>query len=520
VDSLPDFDPVWNSSTTHTTLVPIMADEPSYIDYETFLDPSFSSVTFANQLVLNTNHPTDNPVDLSTPLSKVLFDVQEIDTHIDSMTTKSAIPLLEYTTTRAEASQRILDEVESQVTSLTEAYKILQKEVIERYEAAEQVRLVAERLNQTVRLARGVSRCVLLGRQLQVQMTEYNGPATTSHTISNASSKKQDFRAMVRAAHTLATLKTLLASNTSPRDEGYGLASVSAVTALRTDLMQPTETLLINRASQTVREFSMSALVTAASNTSTTSSPSRNATPTSRPSSPSAPTYIQNEETKTRATSALLVLYLLSPPPGKSSHWAGWAPKLAISALQEYMQTSLRASLASLTRSLATLPTLDRTLLELSARCQNVVALEALLEGLIVPVHPASLSRTAKSEENGDDKAVIDEEEHQMDQQGALLPPLLATLDTPSLPSFFWRALASALSKPVSEIISKGGVSARQLRANKDRVREAVKACVDRGSRVPDAVFDTSIAQRRGMAQRKGWEREAAVMVAAVVGRV
>src|ERR1700761_3198473 len=178
-----------------------MADEPSYIDYEAFLDPSFSAVSFANQLVLTTNHPSAPPVDLSTPLSKVLFDVQEIDTHIDSLTTKSAGPLLEYTTTRAEASQRILDEVETQVASLTEAYKVLQKEVIERYEEAEQVRLVAERLNQTVRLARGVSRSILLGRQLQVQMTEYNGPTTS---VSQPLSKKQDYRAMVRAAHTLA----------------------------------------------------------------------------------------------------------------------------------------------------------------------------------------------------------------------------------------------------------------------------------------------------------------------------
>jgi Golgi transport complex subunit 5 len=496
------------------------SDEPSYIDYEVFLSPSFSAVTFANQLVLNTNHPSDTPVDLSTPLSKVLFDVQEIDTHIDSLTTKSAAPLLEYTTDRAEASQRILDEVEAQVTSLTEAYKVLQREVTERYEAAEQVRVVADRLNQTVRLARGVSRSVLLGRQLQVQMTEYNGPASSAQVSNAATAKKQDFRAMVRAAHTLSTLKSLLASNASPRDEGYGLGRVTAITALKTELVQPTEAQLVSRAAQTVREFSMSALVVAAAGPTGTSSPSRNAT--AKPASSSAPTYTQNEETKTRATSALLVLYLLSPPPAKNSvdAWTDWTPRLAITALQEYMQTALRSSLASLARSLATLPTLDRTLLELSARCQNIVALEALLESLVVPVHPAQAAASALTVSgDGGAKAYVDEPQLDQDQQGALLPPLLAALDTPSLPSFFWRTLASALSKPVNEILSKGGVSARQLKANKDRVRDAVRACVDRGSRVPDAVFDTS-SKTKAAAQRKGWEREAAVMVAAVVGSI
>jgi hypothetical protein len=120
-------------------------DEPSYIDYEAFLDPDFSATGFANTLVLSTNNPSDTPLDLSTPLSRVLFDVQEVDTHIDTLTTKSALPLLEHTRDHAESSGRILREVEGQVASLTESYKTLEREVIERYEVAEQVRLTAER---------------------------------------------------------------------------------------------------------------------------------------------------------------------------------------------------------------------------------------------------------------------------------------------------------------------------------------------------------------------------------------
>ncbi|KAK5283224.1 Conserved oligomeric Golgi complex subunit, partial [Cryomyces antarcticus] len=112
--------------------------EPSYIDYEAFLSPSFSAPSFANSLVLATNDPSDAPLDLSTPLSRVLFDVQEIDTHIDTLTTKSALPLLEYTKDHVEASKHVLQEVESRVASLTDGYKRLEKDVIERYEAAEQ----------------------------------------------------------------------------------------------------------------------------------------------------------------------------------------------------------------------------------------------------------------------------------------------------------------------------------------------------------------------------------------------
>src|SRR5277367_654198 len=118
-----------------------MADEgPSYIDYEAFLDPSFSAVTFANKLVLAASDPSDTPLDLSTPLSRVLFDVQEIDTRIHSLTTKSALPILEHTQTQNVAAQRVLEGVEEEVSRLNESYQRLEREVLGRYAEAEQAR--------------------------------------------------------------------------------------------------------------------------------------------------------------------------------------------------------------------------------------------------------------------------------------------------------------------------------------------------------------------------------------------
>src|SRR5436190_23523947 len=95
-------------------------EEPSYIDYEAFLDPAFSSASFANTLITSTNNPSDTPLDLSTPLSRVLFDIQEIDTHIHTLTTKSALPLLTHTRDQTDAGQRALQAVEAQGAGLTE----------------------------------------------------------------------------------------------------------------------------------------------------------------------------------------------------------------------------------------------------------------------------------------------------------------------------------------------------------------------------------------------------------------
>ena len=420
--------------------------EPSYIDYETFLDPDFSPTVFANSLVLATNNPSDTPLDLTTPLSRVLFDVQEIDTHIHNLTTQSALPLLHYTKEQDDAGQRIVNDVEAQVASLTEGYRGLEREVIQRYEAADEVRVAVERLWQTVKIGRGVGRCLLLGRQLEAQMGEV-GTTTAG--------KKEDHRSMIRAATTLLTIRKLLAAS-GPEEEGEHLSRIHLIAHLQNTLLAATDTNLQSRGQQIIREFSMSSLA---------------------PSPGGPATYAQSEETKARTTSALLTLHLLSP-------------QLVLSALQAYLRTALTSSLASIARALANLPNLDRTLLEVSARCQNIVALESLLETVKPAANPVKGSASGESEPLN------------------FLDPLLAALDTSSLPSYFWRSLAEGLAGRVSDLVARGGVNARTLRSQRDRVRESIRDCVFKGSQGPGAL--------RG---REGaWEREAAVMVGSVVG--
>jgi hypothetical protein len=172
-----------------------------------------------------------------------------------------------------------------------------------------------------------------------------------------------------------------------------------------------------------------------------------------------------------------------------------WEPELLINALQDYLRTALTSSLASLSRALATLPTLDRTLLEVSARCQNILALESLLSSTTPPSHP-TIPESIKPPAN-------------------FLLPLLSSLETGSLASYFWRTLAGHLSTKVMEIVNKGGVSARTLRSNKNSVRDAIKECVVRGSQPPARIGGV---KSKGDNTEKTWEREVAVMVGSVVG--
>lgn len=445
-------------------------DEPSYIDYEAFLDPAFSPASFANTLVLSTNNPSDTPLDLSTPLSRVLFDIQEIDSHIDVLTTRSALPLLAHTKDQNDASGRIVTELDSQIKALNDSYKQLEKEVIQKHAEAEEVRQVASRLWETLRLGRAMGRCLQLGRQLEIQHAELGGPTP--------SRGKEDHRALVRSAHTLLSLRELLQTVSTPGAEGFGLDRVDSIRSLRETVIAPISTSVRETSERIIREFSVGS-------------------PTS-----SALTFAQSEEAKARIVSGLTTLYLLSPT--NMAKGEKWAPSLMLQALEGYLRSALQSSIAGLSRALATLPNLDKALMEVSSRCQNVVALEAVLEATKAPVHPL-LPPGAKVEKSGN-----------------MLQPLLAHLETGSLPSYFWRTMAGNLGSRVQDIINKGGVSARTLRSRRQDVGDSIRDCVVRGSQLPSAA-SSGAGKPKGKAAEDAeqkWEREIAVMVGSVINNM
>ncbi|KAK3367769.1 Golgi transport complex subunit 5-domain-containing protein [Podospora didyma] len=468
-------------------------DEPSYIDYETFLDPNFSPSSFANTLVLATNNPNDAPLDLSTPLSRVLFDIQEIDSHIDILTTRSAIPLLTHTKEQTDASARIVADIDTQIRALNDSYKQLEKEVIQKHAEADEVRHVASRLWETLRLGRAVGRCLQLGRQLEVQHSELAGPSSSSTgpaAAAAASRNKEDHRALVRCTHTLLSLREMFSSALTPGAEGFGIEKVVAVRSLRDTIVTPTERSVRETAERIIREFSVGTAAGSA-------------------------TFAQSEETKARTISALTTLYLLSPT--NLAKGEKWAPTLMLQALEVYLRSALQSSIAGLSRALATLPSLDRALAEVSARCQNVVALEAVLEATKAPTHPLLQSSTPF--QAGVKPSVVGA----VSEKGNMLQPLLAYLETGSLASYFWRTMASSMASRVQEIVAKGGVSGRTLRTNRQGVADAIRDCVIKGSQLPSTVAAGAKSKGKGAADGEsagGWEREVAVMVGSVVNNI
>jgi hypothetical protein len=397
--------------------------ETPYIDHGIFLDPAFSATSFANSLVVKTNNSTDSPLDLATPLSRVLFDVKEIETHIHSLTTRSAEPLLDHAQVQTAAAANICAGLERQTGSLNETYARLHHEVVDRHDVADEVRRVAERLWLTVRLGRAVSRVVSLARQLDAQLSDLAPASTGSEGI------KGDQHGLVRASSTILALRALLQA---PGQEGEQLLRVGCVVHVRDQVVVPGERSITTRATNLVRDFR------------------------------AASTY-GSDEVRARTSSALAALWMLSPGPSAqraatSPHARSSVGELLVAAVTEHLRAALTASTAVLARALGSLPTLERACGEVAARCADVVALEQLLS----TTRAGSLATPAAT-------GGTDEE---------LLPPLLAALETGSLASYFWRTLAGQLAPRVQELMARGGVAARTLGARREEVRDAIRRCV------------------------------------------
>lgn len=435
------------------------SDEPSYIDYETFLSPDFDPAAFANALVLSTNNPGDSPLDLSTPLSRVLFDAQELDGHIDLLTSRSALPLLEFTQTQTQASKRIVTELDTQLVSLKDSYAQLQREVIDKHLEAEQVRRVCLRLWETLRLGRSVGRCLQLGRQLEVQYSELGGlDAQAGHA------------ALVRCSYTILSLREVIDSK-APGEEGHGLNGVEAIRSLQDGLITPIERSIRETAERLIRDFYVAKNMT----------------------------FAQGEEARKTLESGLATLYLLSPsPPSTGAKSDRWVPRLLLQSLEGYIRAALQSSIASLSRSLGQLPSLDKALAEVAAKCQNIVSLEIILDSAQPPAHPFLASSDAP-------------------QKQSMLRPLLAHLETGSLASYFWRTMAGSVATRVQDIVARGGVVARTLKSNKTTVGEAIRQAVIRGGQRPSAL---SGVKSRGKPADGSWDREIAVMVGSVVNHL
>ncbi|KAF8469506.1 Golgi transport complex subunit 5-domain-containing protein, partial [Kalaharituber pfeilii] len=398
--------------------------DSAYIDYETFLSPTFNPYSFANALILHTNTRDDPTLDLSTPLSRVLFDLQEIDSHIHNLTTQHAETLLLHAGESRAVSVALVNGVEGQLKTVMGAYRRLDKEVLARSETAGELVRVVERLHAAGALLRCVVRVVGAGRRLEGVVGEW--------FASRAGGAEGDWKSLLRMGFAVAEVKAGVKAG------GVEMEKVGIVQTLVSSLAVPAEQYLKTTAGGAVTGFVLPSV------------------------GPMVFAFQKAlEQALVKVACALQVLYLLSSPSSPATQ-----SNFLLTTLTAHLTQSSTASLAALSRVFSQLtpvapapPALDRSLAEIVGKLRGIVALEEALRH--IPLAPL----TSPSEE----------------EEETLLSYVLAQLDTPTLPTLFLRNLATGLETLVRNVLARGGVSARGLRAGKEKMREGLRVVVERG---------------------------------------
>ena len=521
-----------------------------HLNLPALLSPTFTPTSHANTLLHRTTPTasTDPPgsIDLTTPLSRALFDAQEIDAHVHSLTARHAVPMLTWLERQTASAERVSNGLQGKaddhdgvlgqyaggpgggasglgLKAVNETYARLEQEVLGRYERAERLGRAAGNGVRTMRVLREVNRALLAARRVEAAVVE-SGLGTT--TPGKGLAGKEDHERLVEAARAVLGFREVLFASSSSssaaaasgstsngtHDKGApDIGEVTLIRQVRGKIVEDDEEKIRDWARKAVREFNAS----------------------SSTAGQAGSLFRDADLSRRRFTSACRILYLLSPvsPLDRARPRRDFEPDLLLRSLQAYVQGAVQASGAGIARGLAALPQLERALAEVSARCQSLVAMERVLEGIAEPAgHPSSLlphesaTNDVEKEGEGEGEGQDEDEEDEEKPQRNLLTPLLRALDTSSLPSFFWRSLANGLGARVHEILARGGVSARTLRSNRDGVRDAIRECVARGSRMPMGMAGGGVAGGSGVVGETetvavgNWEREAAVMVGAVLG--
>ena len=458
-------------------LVQEMAAIPSYLDYEAFLLPSFSPKVFASNLFSLTNDSSDPVPDLQVPLSRVLFDIQELDSHIDCLTTRSAIPLLHYTVDRAAAADRISAGIDEGLGSLDENTGRLRAAVIERHRTAVRTRTVANNVARLLRLSKTISGCVQLAKHLETQATE---------VLSKGSSRGDDRDGLVQTAHTISALRRLLEYVDCEVGPRAGLTSIRVLNTIEQGWLVHCYNVALEQAQREVKEFSAITTFTEVK---------------MGDSGREAKSDASAGNLKIRASHALSALYVLSfQAQHRQPNHRDRGPSLMLNTLRRSIQAVATSSVAAIIRSFGSLPTLDNTLLEVTVQCQTVIALEAILSSTSVPSLP--VQETALADLTPDFSPQ------------SLLELLLMDLETTSLPSFYWLTMAGLLTTSMQDLVNRGGQNIRILKASREKLKECIRNCVIRSYTVPLASMESASL----VAQPRTWEREAAVMIGAILG--
>ena len=150
-------------------------------DYDTFLEPDFNPISFANDLLLATNS-SQNELDLSTSIKRVKFDINNIDLNLEKISTDDHDNLIKEIH-KSITSKELFQQITPQLDHVNSSYQRLEKDIIDPYKEATKIQDALKKLHSTSYLLRSVTYFLFLVQQIE----DFSNSEEISNTIPNNS---------------------------------------------------------------------------------------------------------------------------------------------------------------------------------------------------------------------------------------------------------------------------------------------------------------------------------------------
>ena len=388
--------------------------ESDYIDYEVYLEDSFSPISFANSLVQATNDAHDVDIDLVTPSKRLRYDLDEVEQRISNLTSTNYEGLISQAAS-AGAVVSTLPPLRTSLDHVNSSYAKLQRDILTPYYNAQNLYTALKRLHATAGLLRALTWYLYLARQLAIlikSISSTNAVAENPRSARAANLDAIEPKDLLQAGQTLLEIRSQLKSEP-------GLRSLQVIRTHEASLGRIESKLVLH--CQNIIKFYKSRSVESLSDSSTARSSSPSLSSSSSLSTPAGVDYTS------LVTHACYTLFLLKP-------------EALASAIQKFHLAQVSASVSEIVRSLTSLNMsmshFNSAFANASDRAQTLHTLSTSLESFNRPSPLPSQSTNNPIAEQSD---------------LSLWDFVSSSLDVTSLSAAYWRDLGRNLEGQIRD---------------------------------------------------------------------
>lgn len=400
-----------------TTTPPTTDLKSEYVDYEVYLQDSFSPIVFANSLVQATNDLHDLDIDLQTSNKRLRYDLDEVEQRITNLTSSNYQDLIAQASS-AGAVAKTLPPLRTSLEHINSSYAKLQRDILAPYYNAQKLYTALKRLHSTSGLLRALTWYLYLARQLATLLKPIASPSAVPDNPRSARVANLDAISatdLLQAAQTVSEIRAQIKSEP-------GLRSLHVIRTHESSLGKVEQKLVYH--CQNIIKFY----------TSNPKSFENDGASIVRTSSPSLSGSTNNIHSgipagldyNTLITHACYSLFLLKP-------------EALASSIQKYHVAQIGASVNDIVRSLSslnmTMMRFNSALTASGERAKSIATLNKLLR---------SFDRPATA-------VAIDSNSDSVDADLSLWDFVSSSLDVTSLSNVYWKDLARNLETQIRD---------------------------------------------------------------------